>query len=188
MIWNRIFAKGEILTPNDRSELEQIEKQAEPYRKIRERIEEDFVPAMHRIGKLQELAGRFVEDIGNEALYQKMLAVAGMPSDPRFGYQHHGCVAEVFDRKIEDILRPSVEIVRRVLKRALAKAEDELRRCESKERKEAESEGFSYMPSGRIQALQNKVLDLRNGIASKYKFEGAVQSPAHWKERLAEYL
>jgi len=37
-------------------------------------------------------------------------------------------------------------------------------------------------------ALQGRVLELRNAIAAKYKFEGAIQEPSHWRERLREWL
>lgn len=188
MIWNKLFAKGEILTQGDREELEALEKKAEPYRKIRERIEKDFIPAMHRIGHLQGLAGQLVQDIQNEDLYQRMLICACMPSNLQTGYQHLDAAKHPFDEKIEQVLLPSIDVVRRVLKRALSRAEDELKKTEAKERKEAETEGFPYSPSGRVQALQTRVLELRNGIAAQYRHEGAIQGPGPWQERLKEWL
>ena len=188
MIWNKLFAKGEILTEADKNELEALEKKAAPYRVVREKIDQDFVPAIDRIGRLQALAGMYVQDIKNDALYLKMIHTAAMPSDPRFGYQHREAAAQPFDAKIEEILLPTIDVVRRVLRRALSRAEDELKKTESKERKEAEAEGFTYSPSGRVQALQARVLDLRNAIACKYRHEGAVQGPGTWQERLREWL
>ena len=188
MIWNKLFAKGDILTDSDRAELQALEAKAEPYRKIREKVERDFVPAVDRIGNLQMLAGQLVEDIGNEEIYHRMIHVAAMPANPLFGYHHREAAAVPFDQKIEEILRPSVDVVRRVLKRALDVAETELRKAEKQERKLAEEEGYNYSPSGKVLALQSRILDLRNGIAAKYKFEGATQDPAPWRERLSEWL
>jgi len=187
-LWKTLFKPSDILTQADRDELAALEKKAEPYRAIRARIDRDFIPAVDRIGNLQALAGQLVENIENEEIYHRMIHVAAMPSDPRFGYQHREAAAVPFDVKIEEILRPSVDIVRRVLKRALAVAEGELKKVEAKERREAEDGGFSYSPSGKVLALQSRILDLRNGIAAKYKHEGATQDPAGWRERLAEWL
>jgi len=188
MNWKNLFKPGDILTDSDRAELQALEAKAEPYRKIREKVERDFVPAVDRIGNLQALAGLLVNEPDNVEIYHRMLHVAGMPSDPRFGYQHREAVAQPLDAKIEEILLPSVEIVRRVFRRALSRAEDELKRAEGRERAEAEKEGFAYSPSGRVQALQGRVLELRNAVACQYKHEGATQSPGPWQDRLKEWL
>lgn len=188
MSWLSIFKKGDILTQGDRDELEALERKAEPYIKIRERIEGDFIPSMHRIGRLQELVGKFIDDPTNEELYQRMIVCACMPSNLQTGYQHLEAVKVPFDEKIEQIRQPSAEIVRRVLRRALDLAVSELKKTETKERREAETEAFPYLPSGRVQALQNRVLGLRNAIEAKYRFEGAIQDQPHWKERLKEWL
>jgi len=187
-LWKTLFKPSDILTQADRDELAALEKKAEPYRAIRARIDRDFIPAVDRIGNLQALAGQLVEDIGNEEIYHRMIHVAAMPANPLFGYHHREAAAVPFDQKIEEILRPSVDVVRRVLKRALDVAETELRKAEKQERKLAEEEGYNYSPSGKVLALQSRILDLRNGIAAKYKFEGATQDPAPWRERLSEWL
>lgn len=188
MNWTALFKPTEILTPQDRAELEALEKKAEPYLRVREKIERDFVVSMHRIGKLQELAGEYIKNIQDESLYQRMLFVAGMPSNLQTGYQHHEAVAVPFDEKIQEIRNEGVPVVRRVLGRALTRAEQELKRIEQKEQQEAKSEGYPYLPSGKVQALQQRVLGLRNAVAEKYRFEGAIQNPPHWRERLAEWL
>lgn len=188
MIWNKLFAKGEIFTQGDRAELEALEKKTEPYRKIRERIEKDFIPSMHRIGHLQGLAAQLVEDVQNEDLYQRMIICACMPSNVQTGYQHLEAAKQPLDAKIQEILQPSVNVVRRVLGRALSRAEEELKKTESKERKEAETEGFPFSPSGRVQALQSRVLELRNAVACKYTHEDGRQDPGPWQERLKEWL
>jgi len=188
MIWDKLFAKGEILTAGDRAELEAIEKKTEPYRKVRQKIDRDFIPAMHRIGHLQGLAAEYINDIGNEELYQKMVVAACMPSNIQTGYQHIEAAAGPFDAKIGEILQETIPVVRRVLQRALSAAEAELRKVEGRERKDADQDGYNYSPSGKVLALQGRVLELRNGIAAKYKFEGAIQDPAGWRERLAEWL
>jgi len=188
MNWNKLFGKTEILTDGDRAELEAIERKTEPYRKVREKIERDFIPAMHRIGHLQGLAAEYINDIKNEELYQKMVVAACMPSNIQTGYQHIEAAAAPFDAKIEEILEAAIPIVRRVLKRALNAAEAELRKIEARERKDAEQEGYAYSPSGKVLALQQRVLELRNAIAHKYKHEGAIQNPGGWRERLAEWL
>lgn len=188
MIWNKLFAKGEIFTQGDKDELEALEKKAAPYRKIKARIERDFITSSHRIEHLQGLASQLVQDIENEDLYQRMVICACMPSSIQAGFQHLEAAKKPLDEKIQEILLPSVDVVRRVLRRALSRAEDELKKTESKERKESEAEGFSYSPSGRVQALQSRVLELRNAAACKYGHEGAVQGPGEWQERLKEWL
>jgi hypothetical protein len=187
-LWKTLFKPSEILTQADRDELATLEKKTEPYRAILARIDEDFVVAMHRIGRLQELAGRLAEDPTNEKIYQRMVHTACMPSNIQTGYQHMEAASAPFQAKIEEVLRPSVEIVRRVIKRALAMAEGELKKVEGRDRKEAEEQGYNYSPSGKALALQSRILDLRNAIATKYKFEGATQDPGAWQERLREWL
>lgn len=188
MNWNKLFGKTEILTDGDRAELEAIEKKTEPYRKVREKIERDFIPAVDRIGNLQGLAGELVKNPDDAELYERMIHVAAMPSDPRFGFQHREAAAAPFDAKIEEILEAAIPIVRRVLQRALNAAEAELKKIETRERREAEQEGYDYSPSGKVLALQHRVLELRNAIAHKYKHEGATQNPGGWRERLAEWI
>lgn len=188
MNWKNLFKPSEILTQTDREELEQVEKRTLPFVKVREKIEKDFVMAPDRIGRLQAIAEDYIKNIQDESLYQRMLTVAGMPSHPATGYQHHSAVAVPFDQKIEEILNDSVPVVRRVLGRALSRAEDELRKIEKKEQDEAKTEGYAYLPSGKVQALQQRVLGLRNAVNEKYRFEGSTQNPPHWRERLAEWL
>lgn len=188
MNWRNLFKPSEILTDADRAELEAVEKKAEPYLDVRKKIERDFIPSMHRIGHLQGLAEQLVGDIKNEELYQRMIIAACMPSNLQTGYQHIEAAVGPFDAKVEEIRQGTVEIVRRVFKRALSRAEDELKKIEGRERKEADAEGYNYSPSGKVMALQGRVLELRNAIAAKYKFEGANQEPGHWRERLAEWL
>jgi len=188
MIWDKLFAKGEILTANDRAELEANEKKTEPYRKVRQKIDRDFVSSSDRLDYLQALAADLVRDLENAEIYERMIHTAAMPSHPHFGHQHRDAAARPFDAKIEEILQETVPIVRRVLQRALSAAEAELRKVEGRERKDADQDGYNYSPSGKVLALQGRVLELRNGIAAKYKFEGAIQDPAGWRERLAEWL
>ena len=188
MNWKALFKPSEILTAADHAELAGIEKQTEPYRRIRQRIDRDFIDATDRIGCLQALAADLVRDPENAEIYERMIHTAGMPSDPRFGRQHKEAAAGPFDLKIEEILQDTIPIVRRVLTRALTATEAELRKIESRERKEAEQEAYNYSPSGKVQALQARVLELRNGVAAKYPHEGAIQSPGGWRERLAEWL
>jgi len=188
MNWKALFKPSEILTAADHAELAGIEKKTEPYRRIRQRIEQDFVPAIDRIGHLQALAADLVRDPENAGIYERMIHTAGMPSNIQTGYQHIEAAAGPFDAKIEEILQETIPIIRRVLTRALAATEAELRKIESREKKDAEQEGYTYSPSGKVQALQARVLDLRNSIAAKYNFEGAIQNPGPWQERLREWL
>jgi len=188
MNWKALFRPSEILTAADHAELEAIEKKTEPYRRIRQRIERDFIPAGDRIGHLQALAADLVRDPENAGIYERMIHTAGMPSDPRFGYQHREAAAGPFDAKIEEILQETIPIIRRVLTRALGATEAELKKIESRERKEAEQEGYNYSPSGKVQALQARVLELRNAVAHQYKHEGAIQNPGPWQDRLKEWL
>lgn len=188
MNWKNLFKASEILTQADRDELEALDKKAEPFVVVREKIEKDFVTSINRIGTLQALAEEYANNIQNDSIYQRMLMVAGMPSTLGSGHQHRDCVVNVFDRKIEEIHNEGIPAVRRVLSRALSRAEVELKKIEQKEQDEARAGDYPYLPSGKIQALQQRVLGLRNALNEKYKNEGSVQSPPHWKERLREWL
>jgi len=188
MSWLNIFKKGDILTQGDREELARIEDSTAEIRKVSEKINRDWCTAPERSERLRELGVKLAENPNDQEVFDRLTITAMMPSSLQNGYQHRDIVLGVLGAKIEELLRPSVVVVRRVLQRALDIAESELRKVESKEKKEAESEGFAYSPSGRVQALQGRILSLRNEIASKYAFEGAIQNPSHWRERLREWL
>lgn len=189
MNWKALFRPSEILTAADHAELEGIEKKCEVYRRIRQRIDRDFVTSGDRLGYLQALAADLVRDPENAEIYERMIHTAAMPSHPHFGTQHRDAAARPFDAKIEEILEESVPIVRRVLTRALTATEAELKKTEAREKKEAEAEAYTYSPSGKVQALQARVLELRNAVACKYSHEAnVIQNPPPWQDRLKEWL
>jgi hypothetical protein len=188
MKWHSIFKPSEILTEDDRRQLQAIEKNCEPYLAARARIEEEFCQAADRIGRLEALAEQYAADIASDEIYRKMIVAATMPSNPASGYQHREAAIRPIDGKIREIRQAAVPVVRRVLQRALDSAENELKKTEGRERKDAEAEGYEYSPSGRVLALQARVLRLRNSVAEKYRSEGAIQDPPNWTERLAEWL
>lgn len=188
MSWLSIFKKGDILTQGDRDELQKIEASTDDLRKLSERIEREWCTSMERPTRLRELAEKLAQDPHDQEVFNRLTLTATMPSSLNSGWQHRDIVLGVLNEKIEERLQPSVDVVRRVYSRALGMAEAELKKVESREKREAETEGFTYSPSGRVQALQGRVLVLRNAIATKYKHEGAIQNPAPWQERLKEWL
>ena len=111
-----------------------------------------------------------------------------MPAHPHFSQRHWEILQTTIGEKIKGLYEPQGAICRRILQRALDQAEAELKKSDAQERKAAEADGFPFSPSGKVLALQSRILDLRNGIAAKYKHEGATQDPAGWRERLAEWL
>lgn len=188
MNWKSIFKTSEILTASDRLELEKIEDSTKQLRELAARIDRDWPDAPSRISKIRDLAAELCLRPTDPELYRRMETAACMPSVPASGYQHREAALGVIGEAIETKLEPSIAIVRRVLARALEQAEAELKRTEAKERKTAEDEGYGYSPTGRILALQARVLDLRNAVAAKYRHEGAVQNPGDWRVRLSEWL
>jgi hypothetical protein len=70
----------------------------------------------------------------------------------------------------------------------LEQAEAELRKQETAERRSAESESYEYVPSGRVLALQKKILSLRNEVARPVFGEEGFSGGDQWKNRLSEYL
>lgn len=188
MNWRKLFLSSEIFTETDKAELLRLEASTAKLRALAARIDQDWPAANNRLEKLGDLAAALAEDPENNDLYRKLEITACMPSALPSGHQHRDVVLGKLGQKIEEIMQPEAEVVRRVLRRALEKTESELRRVEASEKKTAESEGYDYVPSGKILALQGRVLSLRNGIAQKYKNEGSLQNPEGWRARLAEFL
>ena len=189
MNWKTLFKPADILTAGDKAELEKIDKKAEAHRALIERIREEWPTAIERMDRLEQLGNKLAEAPTDEALFQKCSFVAAMPSDPLHGYQHRDKVCAIIQRKIDEILRPQERIVRRVIGRALDAAESELKKTESGEKGQAREEGFDYSPSGRVLALQKRVLELRNAVAAVYPGEeGFINHPGDWQARLSEWL
>ena len=188
MNWKALFKGGDIISAADKAELERLDKGTEAHRKLCDRIKEEFITSMDRIGRLQGLAGILAENPNDEKTYQKMLFTAAMPSNLQTGFQHRDAALQVIEDKIKDLAAPQHVIVRKCLKKALAAAEEELRRVEKKEKDEAKAEEFDYVPSGRVLALQQKVLGLRNEVARPIPGEELYNGLAHWTERLKEWL
>lgn len=188
MNWKALFKGGDIISAADKAEMERLDKGTEAHRKLCARISEDFITSMERIGRLQALAGILVEKPDDEKTYQKMLLTAAMPSNLQTGYQHRDAALQVIEDRIKDLSAPQHAIVRKCLKKALGTAEEELRRVEKKEKDEAKAEEFDYVPSGRVLALQQKILGLRNEIARPIPGEEFFNGLPHWTERLREWL
>lgn len=189
MNWKSIFKPADILTAGDRAELQRIDKKAEQHRALIERIRDEWPTAGERMDALERLGQKLAEAPTDEALFHRCTLVAAMPSDPLHGHQHRERITAIIHRKIEEILHPQEKIVRRVLGRALDAAEGELKKSEAAEKGQAKEEGFDYSPSGRVLALQRRVLELRNAVAALYPGEeGFINHPGEWQERLKEWL
>jgi len=188
MNWKNLFKPAEILTASDRAELEKLDASTADLTALSDRILRDWTDAASRVDRIRDLAAELCARPNDAELYRRLEVAACMPSNIQTGYQHKEAALGAIGAAIEAKLEPSVEIVRRVLGRALEAAEAELRKTEKHERKLAEEEGYAYSPSGRVLALQGRVLELRNAVAAKYKHEGAVQNPGSWRQRLREWL
>jgi hypothetical protein len=189
MNWKTLFKPADILTAADRAELEKIDQKAKLHRDLIERIREEWPSAADRIGVLERLAHKLAADPKDEKIFQRATITACMPENPAFGNQHRDSVTGILGRKIEQILEPQARIVRRVFGRALEGAESELQKTEAAERGAAKEEGYEYSPSGRVLALQKRVLELRNHVAAPYPGEeNCINHPGTWQERLQEWL
>ena len=185
MNWKNLFKPSEILTASDRAELEKLDESTKQLRELAHRIEREWPGRSGRYDRLRDVASRLADNPGDRDLYRQLEVAASMPPDID---QLRDLALREISGRIEAKLEPSVEIVRRVLGRALDAAEAELKKTEKQERKLAEEEGYAFSPSGRVLALQARVLELRNAVAAKYGNEGAIQSPPGWRERLREWL
>ena len=188
MNWKNLIKPAEIFTANDRAELEKLDASTADLTALSDRIHRDWTDATSRIDRIRELAAELCTRPSDAELYRRLEVAACMPSNLHTGYQHKEAALGAIGAAIEAKLEPGAEIVRRVLRRALDAAEAELKKTEKQERKLADEEGYNFSPSGRVLALQGRVLELRNAVAAKYKHEGAVQNPGSWRERLREWL
>ena len=189
MSWLNIFKKGEILTQGDRAELEKLEEKTADLRKTIDKIDREWPTAISRRDHLHDLAGQLAESPNDQELLHRLTITACMPSSVQHGHQHRDIVLGRLGEKIEEMMSPQHAIIRRVFRRALDIAEGELKRVESKEKKTAEEEGVQFVPSGKILALQNRILSLRNEIARPIpNEEGFIQNPGGWRERLREWV
>ena len=188
MNWRKLFPIGDILTAGDRKELEALENGCFELQKAEARILDEWPKdSADRMERLRILAEKYADQPTNEN-YARMTALAGFPSDLVNGHRSREAVLNAIGRAIEEKMKPEIPIVRRVLSKALEATERELEKQTARERKEADSEGFNYSPSGRVQELQRKVLSLRNEVARQYPHEGAIQHPGGWRIRLADWL
>ena len=189
MNWNKLFGKNGILTPSDREALERLDESTKELRELADRIDRDFPTAGNREARVRELAAAVAERPQDEEAYRQMQIAAAMPSTHQHGFQHREWALGPVNEKIEERLKPQHEICRRVLRRALEQTEAELKKTEDREKKQAADEGYSFSPSGRVIALQQRILGLRNAVAAPVCGEqGYIQSPGHWRERLREWL
>jgi hypothetical protein len=189
MIWKTMFKAGEIVTENDTKALEQLDEATNELRELAARIDREWPTSGNRGDVIRQLAVKLIQRPGDEKTFQAMTVAACMPSSPQFGYQHRDWALGPINEEIAKRLLPQHPIVRRCFRRALDQAEAELKRTESAERKAAQNEGYDFSPSGRVLALQQKVLNLRNEIAAAVPGEeNCIHAPPHWRERLREWL
>lgn len=184
-----IFKKGEILTESDRTQLEKLEETTASLRQLRDRVDREWVGASNRIEKLQSLTGELIQRPHDGELWHRLEMTAAMPSNLATGFQHIEAVKNVIGFEIDRLMLPQHAIVRRVFQRALKIAEAELVKTDKVERVEAEDGGYEFLPSGKVLALQTKVLHLRNAVGVPLPEEAdPFRSAGEWRERLAEYL
>lgn len=188
MKWNLIFEPKKILTDADRRDLEALDASTADLQKLLEKMGGDLCGGQTRLDRVEGTAAKLAEDPTNEELYRQLLFLSGQPSHPHFATHHVEYARRPIEARIGRLMEPQHGIVRRVFTRALVAAETELKRVESRERKEAEAEGFDYSPSGKVQALQQRVLNLRNEVAAPIPGEPNFQWNRGWRERLAEFL
>lgn len=189
MNWKTLFKSSEVVTSADRLELEKLESGCESVRALAAKIDLEWTTSTSRIDRLRELGGAIAEDPANPELYRRLEITACMPSNLNHGWQHRDIVLDCLNKKIEQLMAPQHAIIRRCLSRALDQAEAELKKTTEKERRAAEAEGFPFSPSGKILALQQRILSLRNAVAAPVPGEdGCHQTPGDWRTRLAEWL
>lgn len=189
MSWLNIFKKGEIFTQGDRAELEQLEQKTADLRRVMAKIDREWPVATSRADRLRELAGQLAEQPDDQEVLHRLTITACMPSNLQNGYQHRDIVLGRLNEKMQEVMAPQHDIVRRVFRRALGVAEDGLRKTETAEKKVAKEEGVDFVPSGKVLALQKRILDLRNAIARPIpNEEGCIVPPEGWRERLSEWL
>jgi len=187
MNWRKLFPVGDIFPTADRKELEKISESCAELRKWEQKVLQEWPKdSSDRENRLRELGAEFAKK-PNRELYDKLTTLAGFPTKT-IGWGPSDIVLGALHREMDEMMKPEIPVVRRVLSRALEATERELEKQTAKEKKEASSEGFTFSPSGRVLDLQNRVLDLRNQVSEKYPGEGAVQHPGHWESRLADYL
>ena len=190
MSWiGKILKGGDIFPESERKTLEALEAKCEPYKKILARINDEWVEALHRHGRIEALANQLAGDPTNDVIFQKMTVAACMPTDLRTGRNHLDFAEKPICERIDRIMAPERDFVRKVLQRALSLAESELRKIEKAEQKTAQEEGFEYIPSGKVASLQNEILGLRGAIKEPYPGEeNFYRHPGNWRERLKNYL
>lgn len=189
MNWRKLFPVGDILPAGERQELEKLEQGTAELRKWADKIEAEWPKdSADRNERLRAMAEVFAGHPTPE-LYAKLTALAGFPSQPANSCFARERVLGAIHEQVQRLMEPERPIVRRVLARAQDAAERELAKQEKTEQAAAAAEGFVYSPSGRVLALQERVLALRNAVAAHYPGnEGAIQHPGGWRLRLAEWL
>jgi len=189
MSWTSIFKRGEILTQGDRTELEAIDKSTSDLRKAIERIDREWPASGYRLDRLRDLANELAENPRDEDLMGRLTTCACMPSSLREGFQHRDVALGTLGQHLNRKLFPQKAIIHRVLKRAWGVAEAELGRVERKEKTAAQEDGVEFLPSGKIIALQSRILELRNAIET---YSEQIQDPprevGNWREILREWL
>lgn len=189
MNWRKLFPVGDILPAGERQELEKLEQGTAELRKWADKIEAEWPKdSADRDERLRAMAGVFAAHPTPE-LYAKLTTLVGFPSHLANSWLPRERVLGAIHEQVERLMEPERPIVRRVLARAQEAAERELAKQEKAEQAAAAGEGFAYSPSGRVLALQERVLSLRNAVAARYHGdEGGISHPGGWRLRLAEWL
>lgn len=188
MSWTNIFKRGEILTPSDRAELESLDKSTADLRKAIETIDREWPASMYRLDRLRELADQLGQNPRDESLMHRLTICACMPSSVQSGFQHRDVAIGKLSEHLSRKLNPQKVVIRRVFQRALEVAETELKRVEQRDKKIAQDDGVEFIPSGKILALQNRILELRNAVET---YSEPLQDPpkpvGDWREILREW-
>lgn len=185
MNWKTIFKTGDVVTTSDLAELQKIENSTKQLRELADRI--NTWPSRNgRLEHVGSVASQLADNPASPELYRQLELAVLIPDEID---RHRDVALREIGGRIEAAMFPQHAIIRRCLQRALDQAESELRKTETKERKLATDEDYDFSPSGRVLALQQRVMQLRNAVAAPIPGEpGCLQSPGGWRERLAEWL
>ena len=189
MDWSKIFGKSEHLSPSEKTALEDLDKSCLELKGWHKRVSDTWPKnSDDRLGKIRSLSELFATH-PSEKLHDEILMVQNFSAWPNGSWQGREALLDAIGLEISRKMEPQYDICKRVLRRALSQAEDELKKLEKRDKAEALEAGFEYSASGKVLALQKRVLGLRNDIGAPTPTEaGCVIGPLHWRERLKEYL
>jgi hypothetical protein len=189
MDWSKIFGKSDHLSPSEKTALEDLDKNCIELRAWHKRISDTWPKnSEDRLGKIRSLSELFAKH-PSEKLHDEILKIQNFSAWPNGSWQGREALLDAINLEINRKMEPQYDICKRVLRRALSQAEDELKKVEKRDKAEAQEAGFEYSASGKVLALQKRILGLRNEIEAPTPFEaGCIVGPLHWRERLKEFI